>query len=249
MKAMIFAAGLGTRLRPITDTLPKALVPIDGKPLLYRVVSKLKSAGISDFVINVHHFPDSIIGYTHEQNDFGVNVRFSDERDFLRETGGGIRFARPLLEGNPFLVHNVDILSDLDVNWFISQARPDALSNILVSDRKTQRYFLFDDEMRLVGWTNIATGEVRSPYGDIDPSKFRKYAFAGIHCISDGIFNVFDEDGWGDRFSITDFYIQECAKHPIYGVAPTELHIIDVGKFDTLAEADDFVRNTLKTTD
>ena len=122
MKAMIFAAGLGTRLKPITDTIPKALVPIDGKPLLYRVVSKLKAAGISDFVINVHHFADSIIGYTHEQDDFGANVHFSDERDLLRETGGGIKFARPLLEGGPFLVHNVDILSDLDVGWFI--ARP-----------------------------------------------------------------------------------------------------------------------------
>ncbi len=246
MKAMIFAAGLGTRLRPVTDTLPKALVPIDGKPLLYRVVSKLKAAGITDFVINVHHFPDSIIGYTHEQNDFGVNVRFSDERDFLRETGGGIRFARPLLEGGPFLVHNVDILSDLDVNWFISQTRSDALSNILVSDRRTQRYFLFDDGMRLVGWTNLATGEVRSPYGDIDPARFRKYAFAGIHCISDRIFKVFDEDGWGDRFSITDFYVQECQRHPIYGIVPKELKLIDVGKFETLSEAEEFVRNTLK---
>ena len=246
MKAMIFAAGLGTRLRPVTDTLPKALVPIDGKPLLYRVVSKLKAAGITDFVINVHHFPDSIIGYTHEQNDFGVNVRFSDERDFLRETGGGIRFARPLLEGGPFLVHNVDILSDLDVNWFISQTRSDALSNILVSDRRTQRYFLFDDGMRLVGWTNLATGEVRSPYGDIDPARFRKYAFAGIHCISDRIFKVFDEDGWGDRFSITDFYIRECQRHPVYGIVPKELKLIDVGKLETLSEAEEFVRNTLK---
>lgn len=247
MKAMIFAAGLGTRLKPITDTIPKALVLIDGKPLLYRVVSKLKAAGISDFVINVHHFADSIIGYTHEQDDFGANVHFSDERDLLRETGGGIKFARPLLEGGPFLVHNVDILSDLDVGWFIAQARPDALSNILVSDRKTQRYFLFDDAMRLVGWTNLATGEVRSPYGKIDPWRFRKYAFAGIHCVSGGIFKVFDEDGWGDRFSITDFYIQECARHPIYGIVPSELRLIDVGKVETLAEADEFVINTLKT--
>ena len=246
MKAMIFAAGLGTRLQPLTDTLPKALVPVAGKPLLYHVVSKLKEAGISDFVINVHHFADSIIGYTHEQNGFGVKVSFSDERDLLRETGGGIKFARPLLEGGHFLVHNVDIISDLDVVWFISQTRPDAMSSILVSDRKTQRYFLFDDDMRLVGWTNLATGEVKSPYGDIDPGKFRKYAFAGIHCISDGIFKVFDEDGWGDRFSITDFYIQECAKHPIYGIVPKELRLIDVGKFETLSEAEEFVRNTLK---
>lgn len=246
MKAMIFAAGLGTRLRPITDTLPKALVPIDGKPLLYRVVSKLKAAGVSDFVVNVHHFPDSVIGYIREQEDFNVNVRFSDERDFLRETGGGIKFARAMLEGGPFIAHNVDILSDLDVNWFVSQARPEALSNILVSDRVTQRYFLFDDDMRLVGWTNLATGEVRSPYGDIDPSRFRKYAFAGIHYVSDRIFKVFDDDGWGDRFSITDFYIRECDRHPVYGVVPAELNLIDVGKFETLAEAEDFVRKTLK---
>lgn len=243
---MIFAAGLGTRLKPITDTLPKALVPIGGKPLLYHVISKLKAAGISDYVINVHHFADSIISYVHGQDDFGVNVRFSDERDLLRETGGGIKHARHLLEGGPFLVHNVDIISDLDVNWFLSQARPDALANILVSDRKTQRYFLFDDTMRLVGWTNLATGEVRSPYGDIDPGRFRKYAFAGIHCISDGIFKVFDEDGWGERFSITDFYIRECDKHPIHGIVPSELRLIDVGKFETLSEAEMFIENTLK---
>ena len=127
MKAMIFAAGLGTRLKPITDTLPKALVPVAGKPLLYHVVSKLKEAGISDFVINVHHFADSIIGYTHEQNDFGVKVSFSDERDLLRETGGGIKFARPLLEGGHFLVHNVDITRESSGNK-LSQASTASLT-------------------------------------------------------------------------------------------------------------------------
>ncbi len=240
---MIFAAGLGTRLKPITDTLPKALVPVAGKPLLYRAVSKLKAAGITDFVINVHHFPDLIMGYTQEQDDFGVNVRFSDERDFLRETGGGIKFARHLLEGGSFLVHNVDILSDLDIRWFISQAAPDALATIIVSERKTQRYFLFDDSMRMVGWTNTATGEVRSPFGDIDPEKYRKLAFAGIHCISGDIFKVFDEDGWGDRFSITDFYIRECGCHLIRGVVPPDFHLLDVGKVETLSVAEDFLRN------
>lgn len=240
---MIFAAGLGTRLKPITDTLPKALVPVAGKPLLYRAVSKLKAAGITDFVINVHHFPDLIMGYTQEQDDFGVNVRFSDERDFLRETGGGIKFARHLLEGGSFLVHNVDILSDLDIRWFISQAAPDALATIIVSERKTQRYFLFDDSMRMVGWTNTATGEVRSPFGDIDPEKYRKLAFAGIHCISGDIFKVFDEDGWGDRFSITDFYIRECGRYLIRGVVPPDFHLLDVGKVETLSVAEDFLRN------
>ena len=128
MKAMVFAAGLGTRLKPITDTMPKALVPVGGKPLLYHVVTKLKAAGFDDIVINVHHFADSIIDYVHGQDDFGIKVSFSEERDLLRETGGGIRHARPLLEGGSFLVHNVDILSDLDLEWFLSQARPGALS-------------------------------------------------------------------------------------------------------------------------
>ena len=132
MKAMVFAAGLGTRLKPITDTMPKALVPVGGKPLLYHVVTKLKAAGFDDIVINVHHFADSIIDYVHGQDDFGIKVSFSEERDLLRETGGGIRHARPLLEGGSFLVHNVDILSDLDLEWFLSQARPGARRTLSV---------------------------------------------------------------------------------------------------------------------
>ena len=246
MKALIFAAGLGTRLKPITDKYPKALVPVAGKPLLYHVVTRLKAAGIDEIVINVHHFADSIIGYVHEQKDFGMKVSFSDERDFLRETGGGMSYARNLLSGGPFLVHNVDILSNLDIRWFISQARPDAISNILVSDRKTQRYFLFDEKMRLVGWTNTATGEVKSPYKDLDPDKCLRYAFAGIHLASDGIFKVFDEDGWGDRFSITDFYIDECSKHLVQGILFPGLRIIDVGKLETLQEAESFVQNDIQ---
>ncbi len=241
MKAMVFAAGLGTRLKPITDTMPKALVPVGGKPLLYHVVTKLKAAGFDDIVINVHHFADSIIDYVHGQDDFGIKVSFSEERDLLRETGGGIRHARPLLEGGSFLVHNVDILSDLDLEWFLSQARPGALSNILVSERETQRYLLFDDEMRMVGWTNVATGEVRSPYQGLAPGKYRKFAFDGVHLISDGIFTIFDDDGWGERFSIMDFYIRECDVHPIYGIVPEHLRMMDIGKAGTLKDAEEFV--------
>ncbi len=243
MKALVFAAGLGTRLKPLTDTMPKALVPVGGKPLLYHVVEKLKSAGITDIVINIHHFPDSIIDYVHSQNDFGIKVTFSDERDLLRETGGGIRHARKSLEGGPFLIHNVDILSDLDIPWFMSQSRPDALSTILVSDRVTKRYLLFDDDMRMVGWTNVETGEVRTPYKGLDADKFRKLAFSGVHLISDRIFTIFDEDGWGERFPIMDFYIKECASHPIYGVLPERLRMMDVGKLETLDEAESFLIN------
>ncbi len=243
MKALIFAAGLGTRLRPLTDTIPKALVPVGGKPLLYHVATKLKAAGFDELVINIHHFPESIIEYVNEEEGFGVNVSFSDESDLLRETGGGIRHARPYLDGAPFLVHNVDILSDLDIGWFLSQARPDALSSILVSDRKTQRYLLFNDDMRMVGWTNITTGEVKTPYPDLDPGKCRKYAFSGVHLISDRIFTIFDDDGWGERFPIMDFYIKECASHPIYGILPDHLDIMDVGKVESLQEAESFLTN------
>ena len=242
MKALVFAAGLGTRLKPLTDSIPKALVQVGGEPLLSHVMRKLEAAGIEDIVVNVHHFADLIINYLREQDGFGTKVFVSDERDLLRETGGGIRHARRFLEGDgPFLVHNVDILSDLDIRWFISQARPGALSNILVSERVTKRYLLFDDEMRMVGWTNVETGEVRSPYPGLDPSRFRKYAFSGVHLISDRIFTIFEEDGWGERFSIMDFYIRECANHAIYGVEPGHLEMMDVGKAETLKEAESFL--------
>ena len=245
MKALVFAAGLGTRLKPLTDTMPKALVPVGGKPLLCHVISRLKDAGIDDVVVNVHHFADQIINYLKEQDNFGIKISVSDERDLLRETGGGIRHARRFLEGGPFLIHNVDILSDLDIPWFISQARPGAIATVLVSDRKTKRYLLFDDDMRLVGWTNIETGEVKSPYSGLDPTKCHRYAFSGVHLISDGIFTIFEDDGWGERFPIMDFYINECASHPIYGVLPKSLRMMDVGKLETIEEAETFLK-TLK---
>ena len=240
MQAMVFAAGLGTRLKPLTDTMPKALVPVCGKPLLYHVLCRLRDAGYDDIVVNIHHFAGQIKDYL-EANDFGVRIRVSDESDLLRETGGGILFARRFLErpdGEPFLVHNVDIVSNLDLAWFREQWRPGALATLLVSERRTQRYLLFDDDMRLVGWTNIATGEVRSPYLDLDPEKYRKFAFAGIHNISPSVFGVFDFCGCTERFPIMDFYLQVCASHPIYGAVAPNLTLVDVGKIETLAEAE-----------
>jgi len=243
MKAMIFAAGLGTRLKPITDTLPKALVPVCGEPLLRHVILRLKEAGIDDFVVNVHHFAGQIIAYLSE-NDLGVNVKVSDESGLLLETGGGILHARDLLMSpdGRFLVHNVDILSDLDIPAFLDAWRPGALATLLVSYRKTQRYLLFDDDMRLVGWTNVSTGEVRSPYPGINPSDFRMLAFSGIHQMSDGIFDVMESEGMGGRFPIMDFYLRVCDRYPIYGFEPASLNLVDVGKLDTLAVAEDFIR-------
>ena len=266
MKAMIFAAGLGTRLKPLTDTMPKALVPVCGQPLLYHVLTKLVKAGYDDIIVNVHHFPDQIIDYLCV-NDFGAKITISDERDFLRETGGGIKHVRPLLDSfaslgmtgeslsgtgkslsgiggafgtakEPFLVHNVDIISNLDLKWLWEQHREDAVATVVVSERETQRYLLFDEDGWLKGWTNVKTGEVRSPFGDIDPSQYRKLAFAGIHLMSPAIFDAFDKLGFGDRFSIMDFYIQACAAYPIYAAVPPDFKMVDVGKFDSLPEAE-----------
>ena len=249
MKAMIFAAGLGTRLKPLTDTMPKALVPVCGQPLLYHVLTKLVKAGYDDVIVNVHHFPDQIIDYLCA-HDFGARITISDERDFLRETGGGIKHVRPLLDSStppsaplrmteePFLVHNVDIISNLDFKWLREQHREDAVATVVVSERETQRYLLFDEDGRLKGWTNVKTGEVRSPYPDIDPSKLRKLAFAGIHLMSPAIFDAFDQLGFGDRFSIMDFYIQACAAYPIYAAVPPAFQMVDVGKKETLSEAE-----------
>ncbi len=241
MKAMIFAAGLGTRLKPLTDEMPKALVPVCGQPLLYHVLEKLKAAGADDVVVNVHHFPDMIRQWI-EHHDTGIKVSISDEREFLRETGGGIKYAGPLLEGSGgFLVHNVDILSNLDIPWLMSQVHGTSLSTLVVSERKTSRYLLFNDDMRMVGWTNVTTGEVRTPFKDLDVSKCRKLAFSGIHYISDEIFEVFRKKEVSDRFSITDFYIDVCADYPIMGVVPEDFRMIDVGKLDTLAKAEEFL--------
>ena len=235
MKALVFAAGLGTRLKPLTDTTPKALVPVGGVALLERVMRKLVAAGYNDIVINVHHFADQIRDFVAAHDNFGVKVSFSDETDLLRETGGGIRHAAPLLEGGsePFLVHNVDILSNLDLAWFRAQHQAGDLSTILVSDRPTQRYFLFDDAGLLVGWTNIATGEVRSPYAGIDPDCCTRLAFSGIHCIDPAIFPLMRE--WPEKFPIVDFYLSVCRTHTVRAAVMPGLKIHDVGK---LAELD-----------
>ena len=245
MKAMIFAAGLGTRLKPITDSMPKALVPVEGKALLERVMRKLMDAGADSFVVNVHHFPDQIKDFLAANDNFGAKVAVSDEQPDVLETGGGILNAKELIreagDEEGFLVHNVDILSNLDVCSFVSQVRPEALATLLVSERQTQRYFLFNDEMRLVGWTNIATGEVRSPFPDLDVEKCHKYAFAGVHYISDKVFEVMEDLGYEGRFPIVDFYLKAAGTHPIYGVAPAGLKLMDVGKISTLESCRSFL--------
>ena len=264
MQAMIFAAGLGTRLKPLTDTMPKALVSVGGEPLLKRVIHNLSVAGVDRIVVNVHHFAQQIIDYLKENDNFGLDIRISDESAGLLETGGGIKHAAPLFAPDaPILIHNVDILSNVDLRRFYQRAggllKADGLANVtadapdalvgaaadvpdallLVSQRKTQRYLLFDDTMRLVGWTNIATGEVKSPYPDLDPKACRMYAFAGIHALSPRMIPLMNQ--FPDRFSIIDFYLQTCATHRIEGFANDDLQLMDIGKLDTLAQAEEFL--------
>lgn len=238
MKALVFAAGLGTRLKPITDTMPKALVPVCGKPLIYHVICKLRDAGYDEIVVNVHHFPEQIREYL-SANNFGVSVSVSDESSELLETGGGVLHAEPLIMPctTAFLVHNVDIISNLDLRWVQRKTRPDALATLVVSPRKTRRNLLFDDTMRLVGWMDNSTGEVRSPFPGLDPSACRHYAFAGIHNLSPLVFDAFRRWGFDGRFPIMDFYLKACAKEPIYGLAVQDLVLVDVGKFDQLDQA------------
>lgn len=260
---MIFAAGLGTRLKPITDTLPKALVPVGGKPLIEHVTRKLRASGIEEAVVNVHHFADKIERWiasqdwicsdSHDMADGKFMMHVSDERELLLETGGGVLKARRFLEGcGRFLIHNVDILSDLDISRFESEVREDALATLLVSERETSRYLLFDpDTMRLVGWTNVTTGEVRSPYQDLDVKACRKLAFSGIHILSDAVFNLMDEyvnekglqdESCSPRFPIIDFYLWVCARRPVHGVISNDLKLVDVGKLDTLELAEKFIQ-------
>lgn len=242
MKAMIFAAGLGTRLRPLTDTRPKALVEVAGKPLLEHVIDKLKAAGFDDITINVHHFADMIEEYVKAHDNFGIHIQFSDERRRLLNTGGGIKKAASLIwkDGShaPVLIHNVDILSNADLKAFYDTHR-NADAALLVSSRKTQRYLLFDDTNRLVGWTNTATGEVKSPYPGLDPDNCRKYAFSGIHLFSPVLVNAMDS--FGDVFSIIDFYLSACKDYHISGYPQDNLKLLDAGKLNTLDEAGRFL--------
>ena len=260
---MIFAAGMGTRLKPLTDRMPKALVPVGGRPLIDIVISRLLATGLYDrFVINVHHFAQQIIDYVDTTN-YASLVRFSDESDELLETGGGLKKASPLFTtDDPILIHNVDILDNVDYEWFARQHLPEEDAVLLVSKRKTKRYLLFDNAMRLMGWTNIETGEVRSPFPwlreaelpldgfepgvPISPSFWRgqgggplyAFAFSGIHSFSPRLFPLMER--FPDCFPIMDFYLQTCHRTHIMGCIKNDLQVLDVGKLDSLAQAELF---------
>ncbi|MGI6074675.1 MAG: nucleotidyltransferase family protein [Fermentimonas sp.] len=237
MKAMIFAAGVGSRLRPLTDYKPKALVEVGGKPLLQHTIEKLIRSGFDEIIINVHHFAEQIIDFVREKDSFGARIDFSDERDRLLDTGGGIKKAGWFFDDcSPFLVHNVDILSDINLqDLYDFHVKGGHTATLVCSDRETSRYLLFDDDDRLSGWTNVKTGEVKSTIKDFDVSRYRKLAFSGIHAIDTRVFNLMSD--FSDKFSIIDFYLSICDNEDICCYVPKKGYMIDVGKPETLEEA------------
>ena len=240
MKAMIFAAGLGTRLKPLTDTRPKALVEIGGQTLLQRLMLKMSHSGIEEVVVNVHHFPDMIIDYLEANNGFGMKWHVSDERNKLLDTGGGLKKAQTLFDSHePILVHNVDIITNLDFSSLFAAHRTDSLATLVVSERKTQRYLLFDKEGVMHGWHNIATDE-RKPK-NLNIEGLQHLAFSGIQIVSPQIFKAMET--YPEKFSITDFYITQCSASPIRAFVPRDYRMMDVGKINEIQEAQSFVEH------
>lgn len=237
MKALIFAAGKGTRLKPFTDHHPKALARVNGVPLLERNIKYLQSYGINDFVINIFHFGEQIVEFLKEHDHFGANIEISDEKDQLLETGGGLVFARRFLDdGEDFLILNADILTDLNITEFVEyhQEKKD-FATLAVSDRKSSRKLLFNPEMVLRGWVNVETGEQRLAEFN---KGFKPLAFSGIHCMNPAIFGKIKRTG---KFSIMEEYLDLMHTEKIHGF---EHHakLIDVGRPESIVEAEKYFK-------
>jgi len=239
MVGMIFAAGLGTRLKPITDTMPKALVPLAGKPLLQWQVEKLRDAGITDIIVNVHHFPDMIIDTIRANDGWGCAISVSDERECLLDTGGGLKKAVTgyglRVTGEPILACNVDILSSINLRALVSAYERESVSQLVVSERETQRYLCFDAQDHLCGWTNIKTGEVKGADG-------RHLAFSGMQILSPEVLSLLSQMGQ-DKFSLIDFYLRVMKEVPLRAYVPKDYRMMDVGKIDQIEEAEKFAES------
>jgi len=242
---MIFAAGLGTRLKPLTDNMPKALVPVAGKPMLEHVIMHLKDAGFDDITVNVHYLGEQIIDFLESNQNFGLNIHISDERGEVLETGGGILKAKTWLDGNePFLVHNSDILTNVDLRAFYNQHLHSSNDvSLLVSRRSTSRYLFFNPEMQLEGWINKKTGELK-PEGFLPQESHTEYAFNGIHMMSPRVFELMEDRRWSGKFSLIPFYLDVCHEAHIHAcpISPTN-YWFDIGKAETLQQAENFIND------
>jgi len=234
-KAMIFAAGLGTRLQHLTSDKPKALVEFKGKTFLENSLNYLSSYGITDVIINVHHFANKVIQFLDENNNFGMRITISDESDALLDTGGGLLKAAPFFKDEEsFLVYNVDIVTDLNLtNLYNNHSDSKAIATLAVRKRETSRYLLFDDDNVLNGWENIKTGEVRMSRNNA--TNLNRFAFSGIHIINTNIFNLINSTG---KFSIIDTYLNLATKHKISSFDHSETLWFDLGKPENILEAE-----------
>lgn len=281
MKAMIFAAGLGTRLKPLTNEKPKALVTVAGKPMLEHVILKLKAAGCDEIVINVHHFANQILAFLEANNNFGIKIHISDETDCLRDTGGGLEKASSFLsEGAIFLdnvcnqligkleddgedanealqeavakmkqecylLHNVDILSNFDLEDLIhyhQESHPAIHATLLVSSRPTSRYLLFNEDDLLCGWINKDTNETKPLGFKYEEGKYKEYAYSGIQMVSPSLFNRMPIG----KYSIIDYYLSVCHKMNIQCYVDEDLELLDLGKPESLAKAEEFLNKVKK---
>lgn len=244
MKAMILAAGLGTRLKPLTDCRPKALVEVNGKPILEHTISFLKREGVDSITINVHHFSDQIINFL-ANKDFGIEVRISDESDELLDTGGGLVKSYDLNFGNdstPLLVHNVDIVSNADIkNLYKSHIEGKADVTLLISDRNSSRKLIFDKNNNLRGWHRLSDNKFL-PDGFQNKEDYREYAFSGIYIINNEALDEMRKINGTGKYSVMDYFLNPNRKKIIRGLLQENLELIDIGKPVGLAQASKFLK-------
>ncbi len=235
MKAMIFAAGLGTRLKPYTETMPKALVPVAGIPMIEILVKHLQKQGITDIIVNVHHFADQVIAFLGQNKNFGANIAISHEEELLLDTGGGLKKAAWFFDDEkPFLVQNVDVISDVNYHKMLDlHTSKKVMATLAVCNRLTSRYFLFDKSMQLCGWENIKTSEIKMAHPEAQ--NLRQFAFSGIHILNPAIFNFISQTG---KFSIVDIYLELAATQTITGFKHNPENWVDMGKPEGLSKAE-----------
>ncbi len=241
MKAMIFAAGLGTRLKPLTLAKPKALIELNGETLLGLQIKKLIGFGFNEIIVNVHHFAEQIINFLASQNNFGIRIAISDESGEILDTGGGLKKAAWFFDdGKPFLLHNVDVVTNLNLKEFYGfHLQQNSLATLAVRIRETTRFLLFDDRNTLIGWENISTGEKiikRETEGDI-----QRLAFSGISVLSPEVLTEFPDK---KVFSLIDLFLNLAAKGKITAYIENESYWFDIGTKEKLFKAERFLKDT-----
>lgn len=245
MKALIFAAGIGSRLKPFTDKHPKALVSVGGVTMLERTIRRICDAGADRIVVNVHHLASQIIDFLRLNDNFGADIVVSDESCRLLDTGGGLLKAKALLDADshePILLHNADILTDIPLHEIVeTHLRSDADVTLLVSDRQSSRGLCFDEMLKMKGWRNLTTGEIKpeSLYSEL--ARVRTLAFGGVHVLNTSVFQWLERyaEKHGDVFSITAFYIDVVSQIDIRGMIPSVSYMWhDIGTPEKLAHAE-----------